>query len=852
MRLTFGVFIQILRLCKIQNVPDTQLMGTITRTVDPTCGYIDKSNKDTVSAIIRCERNLSPGNIEESGSGATRKPSESISNVVEAAQKANRDEVVRKFATEVVCLLTENRKTAAVLALLDVIKNDETLDDDGFDGEKLSFNKYMRTTKSALLTQSDFVLSDFLAGVFLYTAAAGVMNTIGKATVRKINSPYISRLVSDRVIVIYDSKESAAPINPIFSLMRLRDKKVQPKEQPAFYNYLQHISESNDRIKTLLYTDEPKPFYDFYVCNDIVRRFYYGRDTIPPEIDQMLLRDMPRNPRSVIKDADIQKLSEISRFLIVAGTGGLGKSMLMRHLLLSTIRNYKQFPLVPVFLMLKDYDGSIPNLLELSYNKIKAVDENITKDNYITALKEGSCLVLLDGLDEVGAQNAATFEQELEKFTIAYPDNCYVISSRPFQNFVSFRLFSVLRMLPFDKEQALKLIDKLDYRPDNPAIKEKFREALDKQLCDTHRSFIENPLLLSIMLMTFARFAEVPSKMHIFYKEAFDALSSTHDASKGAYKRSLRTGLMVDKFAEYFAEICFRTYCNEKYEFTEEEFDQVFRALSINDGAVKPEDFLYDLCYCMCLIYLDGNKYYFQHRSFQEYFSAVFLSKQKDTVISHLGDFFENHARRMAGDNTFNMLYDMIPDKIDSFVIIPFLEAMLERYKKADGYLSFLSEMYPRIQYAVGEHDILSGYVSRPRSFIYGSVVVKMLNTRKCNFDLYDTYQGLPECSDFLSMEYVKVKIEDRYEIMPKGVLKEMNASRKQKTEIEYSDDVVGKAYIVDTREVLRNPEKYAELIEAFEGEGFVHKIEYQKMQEYLAELKAKQQSTDDALLGLL
>ena len=230
----------------------------------------------------------------------------------------------------------------------------------------------------------------------------------------------------------------------------------------------------------------------------------------------------------------------------------------------------------------------------------------------------------------------------------------------------------------------------------------------------------------------------------------------------------------------------------------------------------------------------------------------MFRSKQKDTVISHLGDFFENHARRMAGDNTFNMLYDMIPDKIDSFVIIPFLEAMLERYKKADGYLSFLSEMYPRIQYAVGEHDILSGYVSRPRSFIYGSVVVKMLNTRKCNFDLYDTYQGLPECSDFLSMEYVKVKIEDRYEIMPKGVLKEMNASRKQKTEIEYSDDVVGKAYIVDTREVLRNPEKYAELIEAFEGEGFVHKIEYQKMQEYLAELKAKQQSTDDALLGLL
>lgn len=45
------------------------------------------------------------------------------------------------------------------------------------------------------------------------------------------------------------------------------------------------------------------------------------------------------------------------------------------------------------------------------------------------------------------------------------------------------------------------------------------------------------------MLLTFEQYAEVPSKMHIFYREAFAALSVKHDASKGAYKRVLKTGL---------------------------------------------------------------------------------------------------------------------------------------------------------------------------------------------------------------------------------------------------------------------------------------------------------------------
>lgn len=62
------------------------------------------------------------------------------------------------------------------------------------------------------------------------------------------------------------------------------------------------------------------------------------------------------------------------------------------------------------------------------------------------------------------------------------------------------------------------MIDNLDFRPDEPVIKEKFRAELQNTLFVTHREFTQNPLLLTIMLMTYEQFAEIPSKC-IFFTE---------------------------------------------------------------------------------------------------------------------------------------------------------------------------------------------------------------------------------------------------------------------------------------------------------------------------------------------
>ena len=120
------------------------------------------------------------------------------------------------------------------------------------------------------------------------------------------------------------------------------------------------------------------------------------------------------------------------------------------------------------------------------------------------------------------------FDTCLTNFTKAYQLNHIVISSRPTSNFVQYDGFLIYDIEPFSKEKALKLIDKLDYY--DLEAKKKFRDDLEKKLYMSHKQFASNPLLLTIMLMTYTSYGEVPAKRHIFYSKAYETMARLHDA----------------------------------------------------------------------------------------------------------------------------------------------------------------------------------------------------------------------------------------------------------------------------------------------------------------------------------
>ena len=602
-----------------------------------------------------------------------------------------------------------------------------------------------------------------------------------------------------------------------------RSAEAQRKYDETVGRYLASARNYYSRIKTLLYDKESKDFNSFYVCNDLEHH-------------------SNRKSAVTVSSVTAQKLMEISQFIIITGTGGLGKSMMMSHLLLDAIESYVSGKKIPVFIPLKNFDQSPAGMADYIYDTMQGLCPALSREMFDYALQSGDLLILFDGLDEVRQKDLPRFDRGVERLTNQYPQNGFVISSRPFSEFVSFQQFCVLELLPFTKEQAVQLIQKLEFYPDEPEIKGRFLNALDKTLYTTHRSFAQNPLLLTLMLLTFSRFAEVPSKMHIFYREAFLTLFISHDAAKrSAFKRELKTGLDIDAVEKYIAEICFRSYRDEKYDFTQDEFSAYFAKLPITGKTISARDFLDDLRYGLCIVYFEGGKYRFLHRSFQEYFAAVFMSRQTEEFLGRLGGFFE----RRYSNAVFPMLYDIVPEKVEAFVFVPYLTSLLARCDAGDGYWTFLEEMYPIISYTDGEVEDWDD--NEPESYMF-EFILKQLDT---DYRLYvghlPFYESLvtEEVKGYMGPLAVETKNGDT-------AVFEWPYYEMDEDEEPPEPEIIGYKLEFDVAKVRQRPEKYAELLATLDDNSFIFKCEYNAARVYLDMLRDKMRERSDDLNDLL
>lgn len=603
---------------------------------------------------------------------------------------------IHLFFSKYIEIMPSERTSRLVMALMELLDSDESIAMD----ERL----YVRSggltfAKHELLTARDITIPEMLLGLWHYIVTQRPDNTIGIETYEHWFAPPEQSGAKRKFIS--DIGQAAAEAARRRRLMC--DSRNIPMPVPADeaehqvsrtgYDYAEYrvrAAEKYGALKTLLYTDAPKPFYDIYVCNDISK---YERGRWSEECPE----------KDLIHDPNVTDLMKnFGRRIILYGTGGIGKSMMMRHLLLDAITEHNFTGRVPFFVPLKDYDGVKQPLVEFIHGKIAGLCQ-MTIQEMDAALNCGEIIVLFDGLDEIKSRYIADFERQLDEFSDRFPNSMIIISSRPSRDFVSYSKFVIVEVRPFSKAQALTLIDKLEYRPDEPEIKQKFRERLDDTYYETHREFASTPLLLTIMLMTFEQYAELPAKMHLFYREAFYTMAQRHDASKGAYRRELNTGLSPDRFADYFAEFCARTYYGEKIDFTWFEFEQYFKSLNIvnlhPEEKVTARDFLEDLMDNLCLIYFEGSQYRFTHRSFQEYFCALYFSKQKDRTLASVGAFFEK-SYPMDHAYVFKMLYDLIPEKVDEYIMKPQLEKLFSECDKEDGYWTYLMIEHPVITYS--------------------------------------------------------------------------------------------------------------------------------------------------------
>lgn len=277
---------------------------------------------------------------------------------------------------------------------------------------------------------------------------------------------------------------------------------------------------------------------------------------------------------------------------------------------------------------------------------------------------------MFDGYDELARDKRESIAKQILELAANNPECTIVISSRPDDLFQSWQAFSTFNVQPLTQEQVLSLIEKIKYDDD---AKKKFSERIKRDLWNRHRSFLSSPLLATMMLMTFSQFADIPSKVHLFYDQAFDTLFYKHDAVKELYQRKMHSNLTSDLFRKYFSLFCLVSYYDHAVEFSEQEIRKyIEKGIRIEGDTVDIEAFLRDLTESICIMQKDGANYVFSHRSFQEYFAAFCLDR---VLQPHAKAILDKIALRVS-DTTVPMLLDMNKDLVEKSFILPFAEKM--------------------------------------------------------------------------------------------------------------------------------------------------------------------------------
>lgn len=568
-----------------------------------------------------------------------------------------------------------------------------------------------------------------------------------------------------------------------------------------FDRYLKATTAYYSTKKTLLYAEKPHPFYELYVCNNIGLK--------------------NSNSSSIIKNATIEKLEEKTNHIIIQGTGGIGKSMLLTHLFLSSATNTSKTGRMPVLINLKNYQQE-SSIVAFVLESIREFEPSASESQLLNLLEENKLILLLDGLDEIKSALMDSFEKAIDSFIKGYGGNTVVITSRPVNKFIAYSKFLLLDIEPLTLEQSVNLVKRLKFW-DKEAQKQ-FLVALKNRLYNTHKEFASNPLLLTIMLMTYSSFGEIPAKMHVFYSMAYETMARLHDATKGSFKRPLHTGLTPEEFAKYFAEFCARTYADEVLEFDNSLFcaymEKVLAHAPEKHFAISPKDFQKDLTDNLCIMYKEGDKFYFIHRSFQEYFCAVYFASEFDSKLTKFGKFFESKGSKIC-DKTFDMLYDMIPAKVERLIFLPYLEKILNG-KGKDCYWSFIETVFDYLYYSyASDFDVPPGGYTTP--FLYQKIISLVNNT-----SLFDDDNKSSKIPD-------NEMSEEQYTSLIETIRKEVYTDRCTMYDPSNTDPFF--AVELPIKYIRQYPEDYQNVRKWIEQDDFVLKQDYLAIKAYFAKL---------------
>lgn len=314
-----------------------------------------------------------------------------------------------------------------------------------------------------------------------------------------------------------------------------------------------------------------------------------------------------------------------------------------------------------------------------------------------------------------------------------------------------------MKPMTLRKVQAVQLAEKI--RPEDEKAQE-FCRQLEKTLYETHKDFAENPLLLSMMFLTFMRNSSIPDHLSDFYQKAFDALYSVHDSTdKGSYRRDFSCkALTEESFKRLFAHFCFHSYMDEVYEFTKDDIlKQLQNSIHKLNLDTIAKNYLVDLRIAVCMIIKDGDMFRFSHCSFQAYFAAyytasVLTDEQQKKLFAHLLSMPLAVLKR----DYYTLLAQIEPERFAINALADALRKLVEAATRSNNRNEFILKSLCQRVYLSKDRI---GIIPQPHSFIVEIFFIDIIHSMSRNFaiknDSIDVIRGYAEATGHSSISHI-------------------------------------------------------------------------------------------------
>ena len=408
-----------------------------------------------------------------------------------------------------------------------------------------------------------------------------------------------------------------------------------------------------------LFPNFEKHLTSTYIRNSHVK-IISNRD-VPIKFESIYVNSFFNNETVTMSDVEVSDFVKKNNRTVISAIGGAGKTFLMRFLWMKLFR--EKSGRVPIFIELRR--ANAVSIVDLE-NFIRASafgTDAFTPANFASFCEDGTFIFILDGFDEVTREKRPELEKQIINLAEKYPKCGIVVSGRPDDRFDGWQGFHTLRALPFEFSQFLQLINKV---PFDTQIKNNFVKIADRNFFNQHASFLSNPLLSIMMLLTYRDNAEIPKKISAFYENCFATLFSQHDALKESFRRE--KCLDQSEFKRIFSVFCLFTYRDSRFSFDGAEFLQyVNKAKDFLRFTQSTDAISHDFLESVNLVIKEGTNYSFIHRSFQEFFAAYCVT---NVLTDSVSDVLAMFALRQ-NDRTFKLAFELHPALVFKSYLIP-------------------------------------------------------------------------------------------------------------------------------------------------------------------------------------